>query len=200
MTPSNDPLDAARAALEPGETLAWADRPDPRALARSKLPQVIRGLLGLAVLATVLWLIFLPQWPEGARGLLLAVFLGAAVLYSLWLIASPAVAQAAATRIVYAVTDRRVLILEDWPFRRRHAFAPPQLDDPQVMGGAEDGEAGRATVVFVNRKLPWWRRSAGGGHQIEAFYGVTDARRVATALEKLKVGADAAARLPEEEG
>jgi hypothetical protein len=29
---------------------------------------------------------------------------------------------------------------------------------------------------------------------------VTDARRVAAALEKLKAGADAAARLPEEEG
>ncbi|HEY9539227.1 MAG TPA: hypothetical protein VIS03_16655, partial [Kiloniellaceae bacterium] len=56
-----DPLDAARRALEPGETLVWADRPDPQALARSRLPQVIRGVLGLAVIATFLWLSFLPN-------------------------------------------------------------------------------------------------------------------------------------------
>src|SRR3546814_3781371 len=47
-------LRLARRALEPGETLVWADRPDPQALARSRLPQVIRGVLGLAVIATFL--------------------------------------------------------------------------------------------------------------------------------------------------
>src|SRR3546814_11667948 len=64
---SSDLLDAARRALEPGETLVWADRPDPQALARSRLPQVIRGVLGLAVIATFLWLSFLPNWPGGLR-------------------------------------------------------------------------------------------------------------------------------------
>src|SRR3546814_18859680 len=70
-----DPLDAARRALEPGETLVWADRPDPQALARSRLPQVIRGVLGLAVIATFLWLRFLPNWPGGLPRVPLGVFL-----------------------------------------------------------------------------------------------------------------------------
>src|SRR3546814_17439286 len=91
-----DPLDAARRALEPGETLVWADRPDPHALARSRLPQVIRGVLGLAVIPPFLWLSFLPNSPGGLRVLLLGVFLAAALLSPSWLPAPPLAALRAA--------------------------------------------------------------------------------------------------------
>src|SRR3546814_20292913 len=118
---SSDLLDAARRALEPGETLVWADRPDPQALARSRLPQVIRGVLGLAVIATFLWLSFLPNWPGGLRGVLLGVFLAAALLYACWLLAAPLAARRAAGSTVYAVTDRRLILLEGWPTVRQRS-------------------------------------------------------------------------------
>ena len=190
MTPSDDPLEAARAVLEPGETLVWADRPDPQVLARARLPQVIRGLLGVAVIVGFLWLSFVPNWPGGLRGLLLTVFLAVAMLYSLWLLAAPWVARRAAGRTVYAVTDRRVLVLEDWPFKRQRAFAPAALDDTLVAPATPSQRGDRGTVVFVSRKLPWWQRSAGGSYRIEAFYGIAEAQQVAERIESLRRAAD----------
>ena len=93
LSVAEDPLSAARALLQPGEDLVWADRPGADALARAKLPQVIRGVLGLAVIAGFLWLSFIPHWPGGLGGLLLALLLAAAVLYCLWLLAAPLVAR-----------------------------------------------------------------------------------------------------------
>jgi hypothetical protein len=180
-----DPLSAARALLAPGEQLVWADRPGADALARAKLPQVIRGVLGLAVIAGFLWLGFIPHWPGGAGGLLLAVLLVAAVLYALWLLAAPLVARRAVPHTVYAVTDRRVIICETWPFRRLASFAPAELDEPQVA----QGEGGRGTVVFVSRKKPWWWRSAGGSYQIEAFFGIPEATQVAAHIAELRTPA-----------
>lgn len=194
MTSPDATLAEARALLEPGETLVWADRPDPRLLARARLPQVIRGVLGLLVIAGFLWLSFLPQWPEGAFGLFFALFLLAAVLYCLWLVAGPFLAPAQAARSLYAITDRRVIVFEAWPFRRLRSFAPADLDPPMVSPVAPD----LGTVVFVHRKLPWWQRSAGGGTRIEAFFGVAGAQQVAEEIDRLR-GVPGPERPPEED-
>ncbi|HEY9538895.1 MAG TPA: hypothetical protein VIS03_14985, partial [Kiloniellaceae bacterium] len=112
----------------------------------------------------------------------LGVFLAAALLYACWLLAAPLAARRAAGSTVYAVTDRRLLILEGWPTVRQRAFAPAELDDIMVSPAAR----GRASVVFIHRKLPWWRRSAGGSYRIEAFYGIAEAQRVAEEIETLR--------------
>lgn len=189
MTSSADPLAIARAALEPGEQLVWADRPDPRVLARARLPQVIRGGLGLAVIAAFLWLSFIPNWPGGLRGVLFALFLLAVTLYSLWLVVQPRVARRAAGHTVYAITDRRLLILEQWPRPRLRSFDPAELDETQVAPNIASGPAGPlGTVVFIHRKLPWWQRSAGGSYRLEAFFGIAEAARVAERIEALRTG------------
>jgi hypothetical protein len=177
-----DPLQAARALLQPGEELVWADRPGADELARAKLPHVIRGVLGLVVIAGFLWFSFIPHWPGSFGGLLLAILLAVAVLYCGWLLAAPQVARRAAPQTLYAVTDRRVLISESWPFRRLASFAAAELDEPQVIAGA----GGRGTVVFISRTKPWWRRSAGGSYQIEAFFGIAEAARVGELIAELR--------------
>ena len=196
MNAVKDPLEDARQSLEPDEILIWAERPDPQVLARSKLPQLIRGALGVAVIAGFLWFSFLPYWPGGLAGVVLGVFVASTALYCLWLIAAPAVARRAAGRMVYAVTDRRVFIREDWPFRRLRSIAPDELDDPQVSPALP----GRGIVVFLNRKLPWWQRSAGGGYRMEAFFGIADAQRVAEAIDKLRAGRSPETWPPGEDG
>jgi hypothetical protein len=196
MSPLDDPLETARAALQPGETLLWADRPDPRVLARARLPQTIRGVLGLVVIGGFLWLSFIPDWPGGLRGLLFAIFIGAALLYALWLAAAPLLAPRVAAQTVYAVTDRRVLMLEDWPRRRLRAFGPADLDDTLVTTAAP----GLGIVVFVNRKLPWWQRGLGNNYRIEAFFGIADAQQVAERIDALKAGEKRAAQPPEAPG
>ena len=196
MNPSQDPLETARAALQPGETLLWADRPDPRVLARARLPQTIRGVLGLVVIGGFLWLSFIPDWPGGLRGLLFAIFIGAALLYALWLAAAPLLASRAAANTVYAVTDRRVLVLEHWPRQRRRAFGPADLDDTLVTTAAP----GLGIVVFVNRKLAWWQRGLGNNYRIEAFFGIADAQAVAERIDALKATEKRGAQPPEAPG
>lgn len=199
MTSSDATLAEARALLQPEEALVWADRPDPRMLARAKVPQVIRGSLGLAAIAGFFWFSFLPRWPEGAFGALLALFLVGAMLYCLWLMAGPLLAPTQAIRSLYAITDRRVMVLETWPFRRFRSFAPADLDAPLVSPVAPGlGAPGLGTVVFVHRKLPWWWRSAGGGTRIEAFYGIAGAQQVAEEIDRLR-GVPEPEHLPEED-
>ncbi|MEQ8356533.1 MAG: hypothetical protein RH942_13405 [Kiloniellaceae bacterium] len=188
-----DPLEDARESLEAGEHLVWAERPDPGLLARSKVPQVIRGVLGVSVISAFLWLSLLPNWPGGGKGMVFVFFITAGLIYCLWLIATPVVAKTAAGRTVYAATDRRLFIRQDWPFRRMQSFLPGELDDPQVTPALP----GRGTVVFMHHKLPWWRRSAGSGYRIEAFYGIPDAQRVAEQIDALKAGQQTPA--PDEE-
>ena len=179
---ADDPLSVARQELEPGETLVWADRPRPDALARTKLPQVIRGTLGLAVIAGLHWYGYVPDFRASAENALMVAFLVAAGLYCLALVVAPQIAKGAAARTVYAVTSRRVMILSRWPFRGRRVFLPAELDEPRALAGA----SGEGAVVFIERKLPWWKRSAGGSYQIEAFYGIADAPRVAAEIARLR--------------
>ncbi|WP_299396787.1 hypothetical protein [Pelagibius sp.] len=179
---ADDPLSVARQELEPGETLVWADRPRPEALARTKLPQVIRGALGLAVIAGLHWYGYVPDFRASAENALMFAFLVAAGLYCLALVVAPQIAKASAGRMVYAVTSRRVMILSLWPLRSRRIFLPAELDEPRALADA----SGEGAVVFIERKLPWWKRSAGGSYQIEAFYGIADAPRVAAEIARLR--------------
>ncbi|WP_422367737.1 hypothetical protein [Pelagibius sp.] len=179
---SGDPLEIARQALAPGETLIWADRPGLHAYARTKFPQVIRGVLGLAVIAGLHWYGYVPDWRSSTENALLFGFLAAAGLYCIVLVVAPNIARHAARSMVYAVTDRRVMILSFWPFRLERSFAPAELDEPRAMAD----EGGRGNVIFLERKLGWWRRSAGGSYQIEGFFGIADAPRVAAEIAKLR--------------
>jgi hypothetical protein len=190
MSAAENPLDVARRALEPGERLVWADRPHPQALARSRMPQRIRGVLGLAVIGVLFWFSFVPNWPGGANGLFLGLVLVAAIVYALWLLAQPEVARRAAAQTVYAMSDRRLMILEDWPRPRLRSFAPGELDAPQLGAATSTGESGLGSVVFIHRKLPWWQRSAGRNYRFEAFYGIAEAERVAERIEALRRGTD----------
>ncbi|WP_420348982.1 hypothetical protein [Pelagibius sp.] len=179
---TDDPLTVARQELEPGEELIWADRPQPEVLARTKLPQVIRGTLGLAVIAGLHWYGYVPDFRASAESALLFAFLVAAALYCLALVVAPQVTKVSAGRMVYAVTSRRLMILSFWPFRSKRVFMPEDLDEPRAL--ADD--SGRGAAVFIERKLPWWKRSAGGSYQIEAFYGIADAPRVTAEIARLR--------------
>jgi hypothetical protein len=122
--------EALARALAPGETLRWVERPDPGRYARGGPAGLMRaGLAGLAltsilfgILAAViehqvgmpLAAVGVPITPLG----LFAAGIGLGVLPILSL-------RRTATRIAYAITDRRALILG--PGRRVRSLSPDQL-------------------------------------------------------------------------
>src|SRR3546814_3565431 len=67
-----------------------------------------------------------------------------ALCVAVWPLAGPLRAARGARPTVYAITDRRLFILELYPRRRLRSFAPAELEAPRV----QDRGKGRGDVIF----------------------------------------------------
>ncbi len=104
----------AQSVLQPEERLLWSGRPDPRRFALQTLPIFILG---------VPWIAFAIYWIASALGFRMPDFSGenplgfwplfglVFILMGLVLMALPGLAYRRANRTVYAITDRRCLII-----------------------------------------------------------------------------------------
>jgi len=183
-TPDVGASQIARAELHPGEMLQWVGRPDPVALARSRRGYFWAGLLFLGF--SVLWEAGAAKDSGGSPFMLLwgvPFILGGAgmVLYapaSLWL----------AHRIVYAVTDRRLMIVHDLAGRWVESFG---RSDINALDIAERSD-GSGDVVF-------WERVVRGEESDETrrrgFFGIAAVRDVARLVDELRQSADGEAPL-----
>jgi hypothetical protein len=183
-TPDVGASQIARGELHPGEILRWVGRPDPVALARSRQGYFWFGLLFLGF--SILWETGAAKDSDVRPFMLLwgvpFILCGAGmVLYapaSLWL----------AHRIVYAVTDRRLMIVHDLAGRRVESFGRSDinaLDITERLDGSGD-------VVF-------WERVVRGGEGDETrrrgFFGTAAVRDVARLVDALRQSIDGEAPL-----
>ena len=102
-------------ALEPGERLLWAGRPDPRRIAWTKIRQTLFGAVFL-LLSILVYLAFLPDTDLYFRAYSQPFSLRPVVIVAGFLLAFPGMllpvlAYLRARRSVYAATDKRVLSL-----------------------------------------------------------------------------------------
>jgi hypothetical protein len=178
----DDPLTTASAELAPGERLVWADRPVPRR--RRRLPLVLFGLLftGLAAFWTL-------EAAAAGTGLALAglvfVALGLAVTTSpLW--------RGRKTPPVYAITDRRLLVIRGGEIRRVRSFQPADietLERRERADGTGDVVFGRETIdrsdVHLRRDGPPFYRTR---QRKLGFFGIADVKRVEAAVRALRDG------------
>jgi hypothetical protein len=105
--------------LAPGEAVAWTGRPDPADVAR-------RGLSGAIIIAVACAIFALYGGRFGFHGLILIV----PWAFCAGALASPLLAYRRASRSVYAVTDRRALIVTG---SRARSFGPGQVGHPTVV-------------------------------------------------------------------
>jgi hypothetical protein len=173
-----DLIDLVKAEMQSGESLLWAGRPGSAALARSRQKFFWFGLLffGFSVFWEVGGGLGHVAYP---RPLLLLwgipfILVGAGlVLYapaSFWL----------ARRMAYAVTNRRVLILQDFPRRRTESFWPTDLNLLEVTERAD----GRGDIIFRQRVV---RREEGGSETLrDGFFGIAAVREVAGLIDDLR--------------
>jgi hypothetical protein len=159
----------AQAQLEAGERLLWHGRPDPK-----------RQLLGsLAVmLFGIPWTAFALFWTGAASGLiwgdrqlgwhsLFGLFGVPFVLVGLGMLTSPYWTYQKAQRTVYAITNRRAMIISGTRTRKIQSFAGPDI------GLIERTERtnGKGDVMFATI-------TGNKNMQRIGFTGITDARRV----------------------
>jgi hypothetical protein len=118
-------MEAARNVLAPGEKLLWTDRPRPWAVGAHNLFRLAAGMPVAAVIFAF-WAFFLfghsqadvneIKWP-------IAITIG-----GLWLLGSPLWAALIARRLVYAITDRRLMIIGGIFARRVTSYSATAIE------------------------------------------------------------------------
>ena len=174
-------LALARAEMADGETLIWADISAPSAARRRVLPLSLLGWL-LLVLALI-WM------AKAANASISLLVLGLPFLLSaLALALLPWIWPRISRQSVYALSNRRLLIIQSWPKRRVTSYGPDDIDVVE----RRDYKDGTGDVVFRREE----HRRRGHPHDPQSkrrisdrpigFFGVPDARRVEMAIWALK--------------
>jgi hypothetical protein len=172
-------------ALEPGERLLWAGRPDPRRTAWAKIRQAPLGA-AFVLLSFLVYLSFLPAIGPyfGADSLLFSLrpmVLVAGSLLTFSGMLPPMLAYRRAQRSLYAATDKRVLALT-----RGCSVKAVRYEDMQVplMDLQPDGSGD----IHFNGKF----RADGTEHQLRfsSFMGIKAAENVYQLLLGRMPGAD----------
>lgn len=120
---------AVEAELEPGERIQWLDVPAPKWFTGKSIGAV---LFAIPWTAFAVWWVF---WMSGSadskssdESTDLTHFLGVPfVLFGIGMLLSPVFEYRRSLRTVYAITDRRALILETGAWRKVSSYAPSQL-------------------------------------------------------------------------
>jgi len=167
---------AVQAELDPEETVIWIGRPGALALAAK---QAFGGavLLVWTGLATFGLLISLASDDAGLLVLVPAAFVAIGVLLFTRLVRDAA----AAWWTVYAITDRRILVLQTAPFTKVMSWTPRQITSIE----RRDSGAGRGDVVFHQTLHPGTESSV---LLASAFVDVAGVREVEKLVRKLAAG------------
>jgi hypothetical protein len=183
---ADTPAAIAARELLPGERLQWAARPRPWAVARRRLTLLIVALVLLAVGGVAVDLAPggapmpgdpLAALPIGSIGAVL-MLLGAAFA------STPLVAALLSRGTVYAVTTRRLLVIDRVFMHRVAAFAP---EDVQAIIVTNEQADGSADIVFRQEIRHIRLRTARYGIVDKiGFFGIADADRVRDLIREMR--------------
>ncbi len=174
-------LALAHAEMAEGETLLWADTPASSGARRRVLPLSLLGWL-LLFLALV-WMFKAAGASFALLGLGLPFLVCALVLALL-----PWWWPRFTRHTVYALSDRRLLIIQAWPRQRVTSYGPDDIDVVE----RRDYKDGTGDIVFRReehqkpRHHNDQRTKRRVSDQPIGFFGVPDARRVEMAIWALK--------------
>lgn len=176
-----NPLDLARAEMMPGESLIWAETPLAKNARWRSIPISILGWLFL-----LLALAWVSKAAVQAFGLLLIGL--PFVIASLVLAAAPWWWPIYMKRTVYAISDRRLLIIRDLLKRKVTSYGPADID---VVERRERRD-GSGDVIFRREEIkklkhhhdPYGKRRV--GEREVGFFGVPDVRKVEEVILALK--------------
>jgi hypothetical protein len=162
-------------ALEPGEHLVWVDCPDP-----ARCPTGLDAALVAALGFTLLGLVCLVDaWRVGLPVLGAISLAGIAVLLAvpIHIVHQLFAAKIAARWTVYALTDRRVIVIEGHHAPRVAAYTPRELCVPR-LARRKDGSG--TLVVAIEQRA---------GRPVDvAFVGIRDLDRVHALVRGLRDG------------
>jgi hypothetical protein len=192
---ADTPAAIAAKELLPGERLQWAARPRPWTVARRKLTLLTIALVLLAVGGVAID--FAPggaRMPSNPLAALPIGSIGAALmLLGVAFACAPLAAALLARGTVYAVTTRRLLVIDHAFIRRVAAFAP---EDVQAIIVTNEQADGSADIVFRQEIRHIRLRTARFGVVDKiGFFGIADADRVRDLIREMRGDVTAAPAL-----
>jgi hypothetical protein len=183
---ADTPAAIAAQELLPGERLQWAARPRPWAVARQTLMALPIGLFLMAVGAVAVDVVPRAMLvPSDVLALLPIRSVGALIaLLGLAAACAPFVAALLARGTVYAVTNRRLLVIERAFVRRVASFAPQDVQAILVTNERYDGSA---DIVF-RQEIRHIRTSRGRYRVVKkiGFFGIADPERVRDLIRRMR--------------
>ena len=159
--------------LDDDEILRWIDRPSPTQTFFEQFPGIALSLLFMAMPAYQIY-----HSEAAKQNILLLLFISLFVILPLYTIALIFCNIAASWRMVYAITNKRILIITDLFRRQVFSFSPGNIN---IVERTEHAD-GSGTVRFRRDTY-----SDGEGTQTvtKSFVGVRDARTAAREIERL---------------
>lgn len=188
MNQSHDAYRIAEQEMLPGEELLWAEKPLPGRVALQSLPSALLAIPFLLV-ALVIFRQFLGfgmghLMPGGMMGggSIFSIVIGVFVLVGLWMVLSPLWSYRQGGNTVYAITDRRALIITGG---RVQSYGASDIEVIERRA-REDGVG---DVIFRYDVIPYSSRNSVTGfndtrtrRKPVGFFGVQDAYRVEALL------------------
>jgi hypothetical protein len=181
------PYDAelvAQNEFAPGEHLVWAARPEPARMARASLPILIFAIPWTAF--TLFVVVMASGITTGATNqgfyILFPLFGLPFVLVGLAMMSAPYWAYKKAKSTVYAVTDKRLLVISEGRSKTVHSFDPDQIGDI-TRRERPDGSGDIIFARIVDDETEGYRRSRVTEN---GFLAVPDVRTVERHVRDLK--------------
>jgi hypothetical protein len=194
---ADTPAAIAMQELQPGERLQWAERPRPWAVARQTLTALPIGLFLMAVGAVAVDLV--PRamlLPSDVLALLPIRSVGALIaLLGLAAACAPLATALLARRTVYAVTSRRLLVIDRAFVHRVASFAPEDVQAIMVTNERYDGSA---DIIF-RQEIRHIRASRGRYRVVKkiGFFGIADPECVRDLIRRMRGDVAGASRFLE---
>lgn len=164
------------AQLDPGEGLLWSGAPNPVRMAASALPATVVGIPFTGFAAFWIYTAFTMTSKAGSSPgfpwVLFPLFGAPFLLIGLGMLAAPLLAFVAAGRTLYAVTNRRAMIVSRLFSTSVRSYVHAEIHDLQRIERA----GGEGDVFFAHRDLV--TRSGGVVRKRIGFLGIPDARSV----------------------
>ena len=187
---SNDPLERVRSELIENEQLIWADRPVSERFYRKKIKAAIAGKIIIGLI--VLWIlgVIYTSFSSGNLPALALVFFALPLLFiARKLLNKPAEARQRAEQTYYAITDKRLLIINDYKDKSVESY---DLDKLEFVENAENKD-GTGNVYFTKTLITSISNNDRNGsssgkksvHEVKkGFKGIYDAENVTAAINK----------------
>ncbi|WP_417453748.1 hypothetical protein [Kiloniella sp.] len=187
---SNDPLERVRSELIENEQLIWADRPVSERFYRKKIKAAIAGKVIISLI--VLWIlgVIYTSFSSGNLPALALVFFALPLLFiARKLLNKPAEARQRAEQTYYAITDKRLLIINDYKDKSVESY---DLDKLEFVENAENKD-GTGNVYFTKTLITTISNNDRDGrssrnksvHEVKkGFKGIYDAENVTAAINR----------------